>query len=469
MPSTGNSGCEEQVRHYLIRQEIEPRSHLLVAFSGGPDSSALLAILAGLRSSFPLVLSAAHLDHGLRSAAERAEELRQVTSRCRELKIELVHEAVPPGRLRRLARCGGRSLEDVARQERYAFLRRAASKLGADYIALGHNADDQAETLIMRFFQGSDIGGLRGIPRARGKILRPLIDCRREEIVACLARLDSDYINDRSNLSPEFLRNEIRNRLVPEIEAVFPGFRGALQTLARKMERASDFLAAESAGRLVWEKSEDGRRIRADLFLAAPGILRLRSCLAQINRLAPLAARIPYRFFSPLFDDAAVRDRRVIFCGYGLRLERRGPYLFLKRVVVHNPKKGYLIVVKPEHRYTIEQAELHFSISEAVGPEPEAGFLWPADTAAGPYILRSHRSGDGIRMEAGTKRVKELFTEWRVARESRWKIPIALDSKGIAMVLGKPFGYPNRVRWSPPGSGGKRLCIEVGSCCAEDM
>ena len=250
---------------------------------------------------------------------------------------------------------------------------------------------------------------------------------------------------------------------------MFPGFRGSLQSLAGKMHRAHDFLAAESAGRLVWEPAEDGCRIKTELFLAVPGILRLHSCLSQINSLALPIARIPYRFFSPLFQETAIKNRRVLLSGYGFRLQRQGPYLFLRRVVVQNPKKGYLIVVKSEKRYFIKQAELHFSISEANEPGPESCCLWPADAGEAPFILRSHRSGDRIRIKKGAKLVKELFSEWRVPQESRWKIPIALDRKGIAMVLGKPLGYPNRVRWNPPGSGGRRLCIEVASCCAEEM
>jgi tRNA(Ile)-lysidine synthase len=467
MPSIKKSSCEERVLRALHSQKVEPGSHLLVALSGGPDSSALLRILADLRRSFPLKLSAAYLDHGLRSDAERAEESEAVVSVCRELGVELVRDALTPGSLRALA--DGRSLEAMAREARYLFLERAADSLGADRIAVGHNADDQVETLIMRFFQGVDIPGLLGIPRTRGKIIRPLLDCRRDEILAYLTDRGKGYVTDRSNQSGDYLRNRVRNSLIPAVEAAFPGFRSSLEGFTRKMRRTHDYLAAEAAERLRWERTERGFRIEAERFQAAPGILRLASCLSMINTLELEAGRIPDRFFSPLFREVDVRRRRVLLSGYGILLERRGQYHFLKRVVVQNHKKGYLIVVKPEQRFTIEQAELHFSISEAKQPEPEADCLWPADGGEGPFILRSHRSGDRIRMEMGAKRVKELFSEWRVPREDRWKIPIALDRKGIAMVLGKPLGYANRVRWSPPGSGGKRLCIEVGSCCAEEM
>jgi len=467
MPSIRKSSCEERVLRALHSQKVEPGSHLLVALSGGPDSSVLLRILADLRRSFPLKLSAAYLDHGLRSDSERAEELEAVLSVCRELNVELVQDALAPGSLRALA--AGRSLEAVAREARYLFLQRAADSLGADKIALGHNADDQVETLIMRFFQGADIPGLRGIPRSRGQIIRPLLDCRRDEILAYLTGRGKGYVVDRSNQSIKYLRNRVRNGLIPTVETAFPGFRSGLEGFARKMRRTHDYLAAEAARRLRWESAEQGFRIETKSFLAAPGILRLTSCLSIINKLELGAGRIPDRFFSPLFREIDVRRRRVLLSGYGILLMRRGQYHFLKRVVVQNHKKGYLIVVKPEQRFTIEQAELYFSISEVELPGPEAGYLWPADGGEGPFILRSHRSGDRIGMEKGSKHVKELFSEWRVPRESRWRIPIACDRKGIAMVLGQPFGYANRVRWSPPGRGGKRLCIEVGSCCAEEL
>ena len=180
------SSIKEKVFKFLKQNEILPGSRILIGLSGGPDSTTLLHILDQLKTSYPLSLACAYLDHGLRPIQEIEEEIALVKKICADLGVRLETERLARGYLKSSARSAGRSLEEAARQQRYSFLRDCAGRMGCEYIALGHSADDQIETLIMRFFQGVDITGLSGIPPRRGRVIRPIFDCRREEILEFL-------------------------------------------------------------------------------------------------------------------------------------------------------------------------------------------------------------------------------------------------------------------------------------------
>src|SRR5438093_1036024 len=178
---------------------------VLVAVSGGADSVALLHVLMRLAPSLRLTLHVAHVDHGLRP--ESADEASFVARLAHHfgLRVEILPVTVPPEA----------SLEAAARRARYAALEKCADRVGADRIAVAHTANDQAETVVMRLLEGAGPRGLAGIPPVRGRIIRPLIDARREEIVTELERADLPWVEDPSNRDPRFLRNRIRHDVLP--------------------------------------------------------------------------------------------------------------------------------------------------------------------------------------------------------------------------------------------------------------
>jgi len=204
-----------------VRAAIQNRGLLhrgdtvLVGVSGGPDSLALLYILCGLKKELGLTLYACHLDHMLRK--ESAADARSVSRHCRALGIPLIMTRVPMK-----TRAAGGSLEEACRNARLEFFVRAAKKVRADAIALGHNLDDQAETVLMRLVRGSGLYGLAGIAFKRtmyGQVfIRPLLGIRRREIEAFLKRKKLRPRRDRTNKQDIFLRNKIRNRLLPLLE-----------------------------------------------------------------------------------------------------------------------------------------------------------------------------------------------------------------------------------------------------------
>jgi len=178
---------------------------VLVAVSGGPDSTALLLLLQ--ESGCDLV--AAHYDHALRP--ESAADAEWVGALCSRLGIPLVSE-------RRTTPLAKGSLEAAARRLRYEFLERAAAAHGCELIAVAHTADDQAETVVMNLLRGAGPAGLRGMPRRRGRIRRPLLGVTRADVRAYLQRQGVAVRDDPSNRDPRFLRARVRHLLMPRLD-----------------------------------------------------------------------------------------------------------------------------------------------------------------------------------------------------------------------------------------------------------
>ncbi len=241
--------AEEAVAHAVEANALWPAGATVVAaVSGGADSLCLLGTLLALRSvtrpgsALPLVgeVVVATLDHGLRGAAGAADA-RWVCELAASLNLRCFTEQVDT---RALARARHFSLEDAARRLRFAFLRRVASEVGAARVCLGHTLDDQAETVILRLLRGSGLDGLAGMRPLRDDLARPLLGLTHAQAVAYCAARGWLPREDLTNRDERYLRNRVRRRLLPLLEAYNPNVR---RTLARNAAYIADDLAALEA------------------------------------------------------------------------------------------------------------------------------------------------------------------------------------------------------------------------------
>ncbi|KPK76661.1 MAG: hypothetical protein AMJ89_03810 [candidate division Zixibacteria bacterium SM23_73] len=190
---------------------------ILVAVSGGPDSVALLYALLEIKDEFNLRLYVAHLNHKLRGR-ESDQDQKFVKNLASKLNLKFFSKSID---VKKEARKKKLSLEEAARLVRYRYLENLADRIKAQKIAMGHHADDQAETFLMRLLRGAGGSGLSGIPPKRGKIVRPLIEIKKEEIEKFLKQKGLSYRTDSSNLLPNYFRNKIRLLLLPQIKKNF--------------------------------------------------------------------------------------------------------------------------------------------------------------------------------------------------------------------------------------------------------
>jgi len=192
-------------------QLIHPGDKIIIAVSGGPDSICLLDILNHIKRQFDLSLMIAHVNHGIRNRESEVE--------ARFVRLKALHMNLPFEQLSvsvpAIAREKGLSIEQTGRTIRYHFFQKLLNKHQAHAIALGHHADDQVETILMRIIRGSGLQGLRGISARRDVFIRPLIECNQREIEAYCRRRKISYCIDSSNKEPMYLRNKIRHQLIP--------------------------------------------------------------------------------------------------------------------------------------------------------------------------------------------------------------------------------------------------------------
>ncbi len=280
----------------LIQKTNRPGDKYVIGISGGPDSLCLLHVLAQLQDQLDLVLYAAHLDHQLRGKESKAdaEFVRQTAA---DWNIPLVMATAD---IASLAAAQKRGTEEVARQERYAFLSQVARQVGATKVLVGHNADDQAETVLMHLLRGSGLAGLRGMapiapyPFAylfAGQdltLLRPLLTVYRSAIMAYCQEHGLQPRADSSNLNTAFFRNRLRHDLLPLLEQVSPGINGRLCQLAELV--AADYfllenLVDESWGNVLGTDSDQAITLDITAWRALPLGLRRSTLRRAVSRL----------------------------------------------------------------------------------------------------------------------------------------------------------------------------------------
>ncbi len=268
---------------------------VLIGVSGGPDSMVLLNILNTLKNEFKLKLFVAHLDHMLRKDSFKDAEF--VKNAAERLKIPYIGAKI---KIRKLAKG---SLEEIARNARLNFLFKTAKIIKADKIALGHNLNDQAETVIMRILRGAGLYGLAGILPKRKingfTVIRPLISVSRKEIESYLNKNKIRAVIDETNLKDIYFRNKIRNRLIPLLEKEYNlNIKEVLANMAETIAFDYDYLS--SAAKRIDEKF--GRKIKLKRFLTLHPAIRRLILRQRIEKITGNTRKIGFKHIKEIED-----------------------------------------------------------------------------------------------------------------------------------------------------------------------
>ena len=401
---------------------------LLVGFSGGADSTALLLWLAA-SSSRPLI--AVHVQHGLRGArAERDARHAARLCRGRGIPFRLVRV--------RVARRSARGLEAAAREARRKALLAAAKKAGARAVALAHTLDDQAETVLMRLFEGSGPAGLAGMrpssPLKEGEgvsILRPLLRVRREEARAYLRALKVKWVEDETNRDEGRLRNRLRRRLWPLIE------RALGPSAAEGAARSAELLGA---AREALDASV--KQARAEL---------LQALRAGLWRAALEGARggVPSKGRSPLGRHLEALDRLALEGGPSAGLDLPGGLQARRGYdsLAIGPRAEAAPAARPEVPLKTPGKTVHPELGivlqalarrSPVRAGDRLATLLDADRLGEGAVLRARREGDRFHPAGapGGRKLKEYFIDRKVPREERDRVPLLAVGGEVAWVVG---------------------------------
>lgn len=231
----------ETIVHYDMLRKGEK---VLAAVSGGSDSMCMLKVLLDLSRSLGLEVAVANMDHGIRGAeSERDSRFVREFAASRGLELLQAKSAI------KSVPSGGRSIEEIAREKRYAFLKDAARSSGCRAIATGHTLDDQAETVMMRIITGSSPSSLAGVQPVRYdeevRIIRPLIRADKKEVLAYLKCAGWGFVEDSTNKELDYFRNKVRLEVLPFLERYNPRIKRSLANLSDGVREEFEFIRSE--------------------------------------------------------------------------------------------------------------------------------------------------------------------------------------------------------------------------------
>lgn len=430
-------------------QLAEAGDRIVVAVSGGPDSMALLHVLFLLSRDIRFQLIVSHVNHGFR-VEESEREAETVAAYAAELGLpcEIARFDLPSY----VAETGMNS-QAAAREKRYAFLFETAKRHGAGKIALAHNADDQAETMLMRIMRGTGPSGLTGIPLRRTEknleLIRPLLRIYKSEIERHCAEYGIPVCRDSSNEQRKYFRNVVRLDVLPYL-------RGYNDKLPESLNRLADMMRAEDD----WMDAEARTRF-AELVTVAQAERRVE-CSLDANRFTGLHVALQRRLIKLIlnyvFTEADLSDyarieavRSVIVRGRGeslsldlhdrLKLVREYDHVrFVQAAQVPRPYE--YVMEGPNDSLYLPEAGIELEIAltggsgttdpswRERGGRDEAHFDY--ELLHFPLTVRSRQPGD--RMEPlglkGTKKVKDMFIDEKMPLEARGRVPLVLDAAG---------------------------------------
>lgn len=440
---------------------VQAGDSIAVAVSGGADSVALLRLFASLRKEFGVALSAVHFNHHLRGAESDADEA-FVASLAKALGIPLLLGRADVAAVARSRRW---NLEDAGRRLRYQFFEDASKQHGIARVATAHTADDQAETVLARLIRGTGTSGLSAIHPARGKIIRPLIEIRRDELRAYLKSIHQQWREDSSNADTDRLRARIRTRLLPELEQHFSAkIVSSLGRLAAHAREEEQFWRA-----LVESRFAEMVAIEGGVHSLDAGAL-----LSPLEGALKIAARLPshalsLRMIRKLHADVAApggelsqqhAERVIEFARSGLNgqclhlpggvqvckdsrrlhflpavsatkealAERGGSYAYSFEL----PENNFVTVSIPEARRTFRLKVIDWSV--APRETIQEGVVLDVQRLRPPLVLRNWKPGDAYRphgRQHARKLVRMLMTK-RISRPERALWPVLTSADRIA-------------------------------------
>lgn len=370
------SSVESYLQHYSIEDK-----RIIVGLSGGPDSVALITILQFLKSKYRLSIEAAYINHGIRSLSENNEDYKLVKKLCESLSIKLNNLIVPPNEIKNVSIRTNSSVEAVARDYRYTYFNSLIESDGL--IAVGHNNDDQIETQVMRFFQGSSIEGLLGIKGRRDNIIRPLIELSKLDILKYLDKNCINYNIDKTNNQLDYLRNSVRHKLIPNINNIFPSYKKALKNIEAELKTYKQ-IVDNIYPSLNWVVQDGFMLVDYNEFMELPELKRreeIYNCFDLSFKGDQSSFRLPKRFLAPLSKNR-FRNGEIVLEGYGHNLFRKNEKLIWGHILDIN----YLFKFYIQEEGPYGNSRLKIKSSNTGGAIFISGLEYP-------YILRSYLDG----------------------------------------------------------------------------
>lgn len=453
----------ETIENY---QMIEAGMRVIAGVSGGADSVCLLYVLSEYRKLVPFELQVVHVEHGIRGEASLSDAVftQELCGRL-EVPCRIVHTDV-----QQIAAQKGLSVEEAGRQERYRIFAEVCSEIQADRIAVAHNRNDQAETMLWNLARGSGLKGLGGIRPVREQIIRPLLFTDRRAIERILQEEGFEWRTDQTNLEQEYTRNKIRLSLIPQMERELNEQAGLhLAQAAERLQQVQELLerltqqaaqqclmqAADSVVLLLEPYEKQEALIQTELLKEAlircregSGLKDIGSVhLQQLQHLAELDCGKEYRLpgqIRAVRENGRIRFHKITnksdaVCGKTLQnqsaaVDNGAADVLQEEILLQIPG----VQMAGSRRVTTELLENTSGLMEQIKEEKKYTKWISYDTINSGVCLRTRRAGDylAVNETGGRKKLKDYFIDCKVPRDQRDAIWLLADGAHILWVIG---------------------------------
>lgn len=413
---------------------------VLVGLSGGPDSTALAVMLAQIAPEMGLQLIVAHFNHGLRGE-ESNEDEREARRLAKKLHLFFVSRKMDKTEVPK-----GLSPEDFYRRERYQFFNDVAKSNHAGKIALGHNLQDQAETVLLHLLRGSGLEGLKGImPLRDGKYIRPLIEVSRQEIISFLDEAGIDYRKDSSNENKLHLRNKIRLELLPYLKNEYnPKIDETLAQMTEILREENKFIKEyvdKALKSSCIKKQKNKIVLNMEYLNMLPLAIQRRLLKELLENFSSQRNGITFLHINSLGKLLHNRESGKKIClPFGIEARREYENLILERTKACVKQIEYLYSVKipcsiylAERNLTVrlqlvEKNKINFNVKN------KDYFDW--DKIRFPLVLRNRREGDWFQPlgMTGRQKLKSFFIDHKITQQKRNEIMLLADQQAVIWI-----------------------------------
>ena len=420
---------------------IKKGDKIVVGLSGGPDSVCLLHILSRMKDEWDLEIYAAHLNHQIRGI-EAQKDAFYISKLCEEMGITFFIKSI---NVPEYCERNGVSIEEGARQLRYEMFSEIKDKTKANKIAIGHNLNDQAETILMRIMRGTGLQGLKGIDYIRdGVIIRPILDIERKDIEEYCKHYKLNPRIDQSNLESIYTRNKIRLDLIPYMKDNFNS--NVIESIVRmgnSLRSDNDYLENEALIKFkdISKINSDSVELKINSYTNLHSAIKVRVLRNAIKQILGDTNFIDQRHIDDIIEleDESKIDK-VINLPRGIFVYRKKDSIIItnKEIVIEDlefcyniPSNGFIKI--REIGVVIETQVM--SIDKYKRSKSDKSCKWfDFNKIEGGIVARNRRTGDKIKLSGGSKKIKDLFIDIKIPKEDRSKVPIIADSQGILSV-----------------------------------
>lgn len=429
---------------------ISPHDHVVLGVSGGADSVCLLFVLLEYAKKVPLKLSVVHVNHGIRSDA--AQDAGYVEELCREQGIPFYLTEADVKGLAEREKC---SQEDAGRRLRYAVFRRIAGEKGANKIAVAHNSNDRAETMLFHLFRGSGLKGLCGIRPVRQEVIRPILCLEREEIEEYLTERQILWRTDSTNGSDDYARNRIRHHVLPYAEKeLVQGCVGHMAQTADLLTEVEDYMRQETrkAREVCVEESRGRLQISVELFRELHPALQKRLLHLLAEELSPTGKDILAVHIGEILSLFEGTGSRRVDLPMGMYAARSYTRVCLGRhSEAMRPPLEYVLPEELPEGETVrielaERGRLEFTVFsgrqyEEV-PRNQYTKWFDYDKIEKSICVRYRETGDFLSISDGRggtihKSLKDYLITEKIPREDREEIPLLTEGNHVLWVIGR--------------------------------